>query len=121
MGRKRKTADATVVKDKAKASKPKKLRVVFPQEHREHIARILRNTFMHCGLSMEQADKARTAGSQGMQKWIEWWIGRHTDYLETKKSGRITNSQILQGLGAWIYYKSTVEVVDKLGPTAADE
>lgn len=108
--------------EKQPKPRAKSVRIVFPQDHKDKIAIVIRKTLMSCGLTEDQANWARTAGSQGMQGWIEWWIGHHTDYPETRKTnGTVLNSQILQGIGAWIFYKATVQVADKLGPTAADE
>lgn len=112
----------TETTETTKRTRAKGIRVVFPPEHKDKIAVVIRKTLMSCGLTEDQANWARTAGSQGMQGWIEWWIGHHTDYPETRKTnGTVSNSQILHGIGAWIFYKATVQVADKLGPTAADE
>lgn len=91
----------------------KRIRVVMKQADKDDLRRNLLFTFKTCGATDAQALRALTHGSLPMEVWIQRWICHHTDY----QTAGLTEDNYRKGCFAWIYYKATVDVADKLEVT----
>ena len=93
------------------SDKKKIVRIVMKDEDKEDILVNLVRNFMAVGATKEQAEACSNTGSVPMHLWISRWICHHTEYAETHE---MTDAMFKKGLYAWIHYKATVEVLDKL-------
>lgn len=88
----------------------KRVRIVMKDSDREVLRKNLAAVFRLCGADDNLIADTITHGSLGMETWMQRWITHHTDYV---KNG-LTQDAFRMGFFAWIRYKVTAEVVDRL-------